>query len=183
MGFYANMFNGIFLTCLAAWLLWLECGPQWFLAESAGAVEGDPSRATLPDLGITLYGESGDPLCIFKLDDYAKTTSPLDPDPGSSNDALTYSTRNDETGWFSRSFIFQNFQPCIPSLAPTTRIGFSSLSNSGVSFCLQDLSLLPSQVASAGERCLHNKKHCVPIWQLPAAWHIQDCMSCTIINI
>lgn len=133
----------------------------------------------MPNLRVTLHGEPRESLCTFKLEDYAKTSYPDNPDIEWSNDILTYPTRNDvidETGWFPRSYIFQNFQPCIPSLPAATRIRFSSLSSSGVRFCLQDLSLLPSQVAPAGECCLHNTH--VPIRQLPGEWHTMKGKGC-----
>lgn len=69
------------------------------------------------------------------------------------NDDLTNSTRDDSTGLFTREFLFQNYQACIESrasLANATSIGFSS-NTANVSFCLEDFSLLPTQVPSAGE--------------------------------
>lgn len=90
----------------------LHCGPKRFLAENAGAVEEGPSE--LPDLRITLHGESGDLLCSFNLADYGKTSFPSNPDVDLSNEELIYKSRNVETGWFTRSYIFHNFQPCIP---------------------------------------------------------------------
>lgn len=122
---------------------------------TAGTLEADPSQATLPDLQIKLGDDSLEPAqCNFGLVTYAET---LDPEKTLftvwSDDELTNSTRDDSTGLFTRKFIFQNYQACIEprsSLANITSIGCSS-NTANVSFCLEDFTLLPTQVPSTGE--------------------------------
>ena len=56
--------------------------------------------------------------------------------------------------------LFQNhFQECMPVLDQVTSFGFQNLESNGpatpVSFCLDDISLLPSSLQPGGERALH----------------------------
>lgn len=129
--------------------------PKSSLLFSTGAYEADPSQARLPDVQIKLGNDSLEPSqCNFGLVTYAET---LNPEKTLftvwQNDDLTNSTRDDSTGLFTRDFLFQNYQACIesrPSLSNVTSIGFSS-NTANVSFCLEDFSLLPTRVPSAGE--------------------------------
>ena len=128
--------------------------------KTAGAFEADPSQAELPDVQIKLGNDSLEPSqCNFGLVTYAET---LNPEKTLFtvwvNDKMTNATRNDSTGLFTRSLLFQNYQACIESrsaLANVTSIGFQS-NAANVSFCLEDFSLLPTQVPSAGELPVHN---------------------------
>ena len=130
-------------------------GQQCFGAENAGTLEADPSQALLPDVQIKLGDDSLEPSqCNFGLVTFGEM---LNPETTlftvSYNDELTNSTRDDDTGIFTRKFLFQNYQACIlsrSSLENVTSIGFSS-NTANVSFCLQDFRLLPTQVPSAGE--------------------------------
>ena len=130
-------------------------GNDTWVLRNAGTLEADPSQAMLPDVQIKLGDDSLEPSqCNFGLVTYAET---LNPEKTLFtvwyNDELTNSTRDDDTGIFTRKFLFQNYQACIDSrssLKNVTSIGFSS-NTANVSFCLQDFRLLPTQVPSAGE--------------------------------
>lgn len=137
----------------------------------AGALAEDPSQATLPDVNVFLGNDSllraeaqgnfesdhPEPRCNFGLDTYAETLNRQSPENARFiiyPDAKVNSTsRNDTTGFFTRSFLFQNYQACIESRSDLTRvtsIGFTS-QRANVSFCLEDFRLLPTQIPSAGE--------------------------------
>ena len=143
------------------------------LFHAAEALDEDSSQAVVPDVHVFLGNDSllraepegnfksdhPEPQCNFGLDTYAETLNRQSPDSARFtvySDALINSTsRNDTTGFFARSFLFQNYQACIESRSDLTRvtsIGFTSQS-ANVSFCLEDLKLLPSQIPSAGELC------------------------------
>ena len=122
-----------------------------------GDLSAEPAQAALPDVQIKLGGDDLEPpQCNFGVSLYAETLGK--PEHISfttyTDDWLTNSTRDDITGDFTRTFLFQNFQACVHSssaLANVTSIGFAS-NSANVSFCLEDFQMLPSQVASPGEQ-------------------------------
>lgn len=120
----------------------------------------DPRQATLPDLLVKLGNDSPEPeQCVFGLESHALGFDPIQNGIHDwFDDHKMNRTRDDSTGVFTRSFLFQNYQACINSsslLANVTTIGFSSRTDN-VSFCLEDFSLLPTRVAPAGEPYLYN---------------------------
>ena len=132
------------LWCLQRSSCWLMLG------ECAGAFEKDPSRARLPAITINLYDASLNEACRFQLYNEAEKSSPINDARVWRFDDMNSLTRNATTGLFTRSFPFQNFQSCTSSQASITVVGFSS-DAANVSFCLEDLRLLPSEVPSPGE--------------------------------
>ena len=125
----------------------------------AGVFAQDPLQATLPDIQIRLLEDVDTPSqCDLGLDTFAQIILPeTDRINNLYVEATTLSTRNNSTGRFTEKYLFHNFEACIgsiSSLANIRSIGFFSKS-ADVSFCLQDFSLLPTEVPSAGELFYH----------------------------
>lgn len=137
----------------------------------AGAPFGDPSQALLPNLHVefgpdALGQELDSQVCWWSLDATGFSLNYEHSSGGSSSqntvwtDDNTYflSLRNNTSGSFTRRIIFQNYQNCFVSRADLTDItsfGLTSQSDN-VSFCLENLILLPSQVHSSGEMTFRN---------------------------
>ena len=136
------------------------------MLDCAGPAESDPSQATLPEVDIVLRDGSLEEVCRFPLDAFAEAFDPIyNARLTWSNNTLTNSTRDSDTGLFTRSCLFQNFRNCTSGLARVAAVAFQSTAGPlrSVSFCFEDLRLLPTRVPSPGD-C-----HCAKLlWSITA---------------